>query len=218
LQLLTQKLQEQWDRVPAHMRGGGTEALCEILLDKMPKSCQTYVQFVRAMAFSKGEIMNDYQGIAKVLLTYQADSDDEAEAHYSQEGGRDSNGRSSNGRKPFGAKPMGKMLCHRAGLAKIMDPSIKKKIVDKAKEKGFFSSWGSASANMCEEDEPLTVEEFDFYTSSDAVALMTIDPEVPVNKYAMGSSVIEYMSEQYLSSGRRGQRHQGAHDGAAPRS
>ena len=259
--LLTQKLQEQWDRVPAHMRGGGTEALCEILLDKMPKSCQTYVQFVRAMAFSKGEIMNDYQGIAKVLLdqhttnwatgvlskggnkvteahlTYQADSDDEAEAHYSQEGGRDSNGRSSNGRKPFGAKPMGKMLCHRcgeaghykkectkkcsvcglqqcggvktaarcmtkngitAGLAKIMDPSIKKKIVDKAKEKGFFSSWGSASANMCEEDEPLTVEEFDFYTSSDAVALMTIDPEVPVNKYAMGSSVIEYMSEQYL--------------------
>ena len=259
--LLIQKLQDQWDRVPAHMRGGGTEALCEILLDKMPKNCQTYVSFVRAMSFSRGEIMNDYQGIAKILLdqhtanwatgvlskggnkvteahlTCQADSDEEAEAYYSQEGGRDGNGRSGNGKKPFGAKPTGKMLCHRcgeaghykkectkkcsvcglqqcggvktaarcmtkngitAGLAKIMDPSIKKKIVDKAKEKGFFSGWGSASANMCEEDEPLTVEEFDFYTSSDAMALMTIDPEVPVNKYAMGSSVIEYMSSGYL--------------------
>ena len=66
--LVIQKLQDQWDRVPAHMRGGGTEALCEILLDKMPKNCQTYVSFVRAMSFSRGEIMNDYQGIAKILL------------------------------------------------------------------------------------------------------------------------------------------------------
>ena len=63
-----QKLQDTWDRVPIHMRGGGPEALCELLVNKIPKSCYMYVQIVRAMIYSKGEVMDDYQAIAKVLL------------------------------------------------------------------------------------------------------------------------------------------------------
>ena len=124
-----QKLQDTWDRVPIHMRGGGPEALCELLVNKIPKSCYMYVQIVRAMIYSKGEVMDDYQAIAKVLLDLHnyvstllakgmteanlACNEEEAEAQFTQGGGKGSGGKSSS--SSYGKKPAGKMLCHRCG-------------------------------------------------------------------------------------------------------
>ena len=63
-----QEMQQAWLRIPEAKRGGGEPELCEMLLDKMPDACDTYVQFVRAFMAANGQVMDDYQGVAKMLV------------------------------------------------------------------------------------------------------------------------------------------------------
>ena len=67
--LTMQELRNDWLDIPVARRGGGDEELVEILLDKVGDANEVYVSFVRAAVYMRGgEGMDDYQGIAKMIV------------------------------------------------------------------------------------------------------------------------------------------------------
>ena len=63
-----QRMYALWERIPAAKRGGTVADLSDLLLDKMPRSCATYCQYVRAFAAVNKRSLDDYQGIVRMLI------------------------------------------------------------------------------------------------------------------------------------------------------
>ena len=65
-----QLLLKKWKRIPTAKRGGTISDLSEMLLDKVMSvpACVTYVQYVRAFSAVNGKSLDDYQGVAKMLV------------------------------------------------------------------------------------------------------------------------------------------------------
>ena len=65
-----QLLLKKWKRIPKAKRGGAISDLSEMLLDKVMSvpACVTYVQYVRAFSAVNGKSLDDYQGVAKMLV------------------------------------------------------------------------------------------------------------------------------------------------------
>ena len=63
-----QMLLAKWKRLPAGRRGGTISDLSDMLLDKVPESCRTYVEYLRAFTATNKKLMGDFQMVAKLLV------------------------------------------------------------------------------------------------------------------------------------------------------
>ena len=63
-----QLLLKLWKQLPPGKRGGTIADLSDALLDKVPATCRTYVQYVRAFSSVNKKGLVDYQGVCKMLV------------------------------------------------------------------------------------------------------------------------------------------------------
>ena len=66
-----QLLLKLWKQLPPGKRGGTIADLSDALLDKVPATCVTYVQYVRAFSSVNKKGLDDYQGVCKMLVDQQ---------------------------------------------------------------------------------------------------------------------------------------------------